>query len=185
MFARIVVHAPVYKTEAMVHAPKVSPKCTFFISKKSGRFVYKCNLAQYEGNFEPKTCIFKCFHIFEAKITFYGASYKSACSTIRNLSRCTYVRSRFFALKNRAVSYISGCTTMQGKRYIIGVKKVDRMWRKFWKVILLSKLSKCQLTKMNVNQNKRIKKNRKNAAFFTDKVPVFHINTFRRWENTI
>ena len=28
--------------------------------------------------------------------------------------RCTYIRSRFFALKNRAVSYISACTTMRG-----------------------------------------------------------------------
>ena len=42
VFPRIVVHAPVYETEAMVHAPKVSQECTFFTSKKSGRFVYKC-----------------------------------------------------------------------------------------------------------------------------------------------
>ena len=37
VFIRIVVYAPVYETEAMVHASKVSPKCTF--SKKSGRFL--------------------------------------------------------------------------------------------------------------------------------------------------
>ena len=28
VFPRIVVHASIYETEAMVHAPKVSPKCT-------------------------------------------------------------------------------------------------------------------------------------------------------------
>ena len=37
VFPRIVVHAPIYETEAMVHAPKVSPKCTFFLPQK-----YKC-----------------------------------------------------------------------------------------------------------------------------------------------
>ena len=34
VFPRIVVRAPIYETEAMVHAPKVSPKCTFFLPQK-------------------------------------------------------------------------------------------------------------------------------------------------------
>ena len=39
VFPRIVVHAPVYEAEAMVHAPKVSPKCTFlFYFEKIGPF---------------------------------------------------------------------------------------------------------------------------------------------------
>ena len=38
VFPRIVVHAPVYETEAMVHAPKVSPNCTFFYFEKIGPF---------------------------------------------------------------------------------------------------------------------------------------------------
>ena len=38
----------------------------------------------------------------------------SACSTIRNRQGCTYIRSRFFTLKTRVVSYISACTTIYG-----------------------------------------------------------------------
>ena len=38
VFPRNVVHAPVYETEAMVHAPKVSPNCTFFYFEKIGPF---------------------------------------------------------------------------------------------------------------------------------------------------
>ena len=33
VFSRIVVHAPIHETEAMVHAPKVSPKRTFFLNR--------------------------------------------------------------------------------------------------------------------------------------------------------
>ena len=38
IFPRIVVHAPVYDTEAMVHVPKLSLKRTFFTSQKIGLF---------------------------------------------------------------------------------------------------------------------------------------------------
>ena len=38
LFPRIVVHASVYETEAMVHAPRASPKCTFPYFEKFGPF---------------------------------------------------------------------------------------------------------------------------------------------------
>ena len=37
---RIVLHAPIYETEAMVDAPKVSPKCTFFLPHKNRAVSY-------------------------------------------------------------------------------------------------------------------------------------------------
>ena len=40
VFPRIVVHASIYETEAMVHAPKVSPKCTFFQPQKNRAVSY-------------------------------------------------------------------------------------------------------------------------------------------------
>ena len=40
VFPRIVVHAPIYETEAMVHAPKVSPKSTFFPPQKNRAISY-------------------------------------------------------------------------------------------------------------------------------------------------
>ena len=133
---QIVVHAPMYETEGLVHAPKVSPKCTFFLPQKNRavsyisactcrdpRFCYLCKTI-----FTLKRPILTLKHAFfrgfqtetsiQAKLTLIGVSYISACSTIRNRQGCTYIRSRFFTLKNRVVSYISACTTICGNTVV-------------------------------------------------------------------
>ena len=40
VFPRIVVHVSIYETEAMVHVPKVSPKCSFFLPQKNRAVSY-------------------------------------------------------------------------------------------------------------------------------------------------
>ena len=72
----------------------------------------------------PKTCIFSGFQRFYI----FGVTYISACSTIRNRQGCTYIRSRYFTLKNRAVLYIGACTTIRGNTAILYLLYFGLFW---------------------------------------------------------
>ena len=108
-----------------LHGPKVSPKCIFLFRKNravSHISVWDCRDPKFCYQFDtiftwkwpnlcPKHAFLGVFRNFEQNLYLSLIFVYKCMQHYTKLFRCTYTRSKLFALKYRAVSYISAGTT--------------------------------------------------------------------------